>query len=597
MDINEYISKNAEDKDNASESKSHIQMTTMFGSIQIREWIMNNFVPPEAKVAHNNGLIYIHDLSHIGPYCNSIDPSIPLSEGLNLPTLKANPAKHFGSALDHLYSYAMYSQNHFGGAQSIDWFNWFMAPYLFFDGLSYKEAKQELQKFFFNCNQITRTGGKPPFTNIGLRMECPSPLKNRPIIYNGKKQDWHYKNMGSYARRIYRIIMEILRDGMAGGIPFTYPLVATTVTPETDFNTPEWEETMITTAKNGSVYFVNTCPEYMQTEGADCDIVSSQCCRVRVKFDKIGGIWSGGEMGTGTNRIVTLNLAAVGYEADGNITKFYDILDDRLALIKKTLISLNEMVYNSIYEWGINSWLAQKTPDGIPYYDHSKRRLLIGTAFLHDMAIHMGCDSGIIEEDGNKFAREILRYIKNVQEGWMEDDPSLQWGIEAPPNESSNHFMAKANINHFAGTNKKLSLHGMDINDIEYVPATHVPYDLDISIPDRIHAEEPFHELCDGGNILLVWMGEGHPNPDGLSELIQSICKNTKIGYFALSPDFTVCEKNHCVNGKHPNCQICGSENVDYMSRVTGYIERVSKFNDSKRQEWQDRFRHDNITA
>ena len=594
--INDYIN-GGNIKDNASETKTHIQLTTTFGEIQVKEWILSNIVSNDAELAHNNGLIYIHDLSHIGPYCNSIDPSIPLSEGLNLPTLKANPAKHFGSALDHLYSYAMYSQNHFGGAQSIDWFNWFLAPYLHEDDLTDKEAKQELQKFFFNCNQITRTGGKPPFTNVGLRMECPSPLKNRPVIFAGKKNKWaDYIHMGLSAKRIYRIIMEILRDGMAGGIPFTYPLVATTVTPETSFDTLEWKETMKTTAKNGSVYFVNTCPEYMQTEGADCDIVSSQCCRVRVKFDKIGGIWSGGEMGTGTNRIVTLNLAAVGYEADGNMTKFYDILDDRLALIKKTLISLNEMVYNSIYKWGINSWLAQKTPDGISYYDHSKRRLLIGTAFLHDMAVHMRNPDGIIDIVGNNFAREVLRYIKNVQEGWMEDDPGLQWGIEAPPNESSNHFMAEANIYYFNTSEKHLSVHGTNIDDIEYVPATHAPYNLDISIPDRIKIEEPFHELCDGGNILLVWMGEAHTNPDGLSELIQSICKNTKIGYFALSPDFTVCEKNHCVNGKHSNCQICGSENVDYMSRVTGYIERVSKFNDSKHTEWEQRFRHDNIT-
>ncbi|MDD2981519.1 MAG: anaerobic ribonucleoside-triphosphate reductase, partial [Hespellia sp.] len=110
MELRDYLFGDSEDKSNASEGKSHLQMTTLFGSQQIREFVLENFVSPEARKAHEDGLIYIHDSDQIGPYCNSIDPSIPLLDGLNLPTLQADPAKHFGSALDHLYSFTMHSQ-------------------------------------------------------------------------------------------------------------------------------------------------------------------------------------------------------------------------------------------------------------------------------------------------------------------------------------------------------------------------------------------------------------------------------------------------------------------------------------------------------
>jgi ribonucleoside-triphosphate reductase len=595
MKLKDYILRGATDKNNASETKNHLQMLTIFGSQAIREFIMNDIVSQEAKDAHDKGLIYIHDSDFLGPYCNSIDPTVPLS-GIDMPTMKTYPAKHFGSALDHIYSYTMYSQNHFGGAQSIDWFNWFLAPYLAKDNLSSKELKQELQKFFFNCNQVTRTGGKPPFINIGLRMECPKPMRDRQIFFDGKassimpypgheKMTYSHDIISIAAEQIYHTIMDILKEGMAGNIPFTYPLVATTIVPETDFKSKQWKHAMETTAHNGSLYFVNLKPEYMQTDGGDCDIVSSQCCRVRVKFAKVGGIWSGGEMGTGTNRIITLNLAAMGLEARHE-HEFMEILDSRLLLAGETLLDLNQMVHDSIYKWGINTWLAQSTPDGIPYYDFSKRRLLIGTSFLHDMCVHMGYKDGLLDEEGNIFAQKVLLHIKDTLEEWMEMNPDVQWGIEAPPNESSNHFMAKTIIENNVGA--EINAHGTDMSNVEFAPATHLPYDMDVSLPDKINAEAPFHKLCDGGNIFHYFISEDHPDPEGISELIQKM-SDTDLGYFALSPTFSICENDHCSVGKFDKCPKCGADICDYMQRITGYIEKVSKFNDSKLQEWKTR--------
>ncbi|MCK5140542.1 MAG: hypothetical protein KAQ85_11920, partial [Thermodesulfovibrionia bacterium] len=61
MELKEYILDGATDKDNASESKNHLQMLTIFGSQNIRDFIMTNIVSSEATEAHRKGHIYIHD--------------------------------------------------------------------------------------------------------------------------------------------------------------------------------------------------------------------------------------------------------------------------------------------------------------------------------------------------------------------------------------------------------------------------------------------------------------------------------------------------------------------------------------------------------
>lgn len=613
MKLEDYIN-GAEEKSNSSESKSHLQMVTMFGTQQIREYILNNIVTDEGKYFHERGIIYIHDLDHIGPYCNSIDPTIPLSDGLNLPTIKAKPAKHFSSALDHLYSFVMYSQNHFAGAQSLDWFNWFMAPYAYMDQLTSRGIKQELQKFFFNCNQITRTGGKPPFINIGLRFECPKPLERRSVVWNGTEGIKNVSDLGKmvysdnmmniWARKIASIIMDILMEGMDGGIPFTYPLVAVSIMPQSDLQEDElWQKAFETVAKNGSLYFTNLRPQYMQDDGGDCDIVSSQCCRVRVKFSKVGGIWSGGEMGTGSNRIITLNLAAMGmfakqsaemhgYTEDSMshcVGRLLDQIDITLDVIRVNLLLLNKMVVDSIYTNGINGWLANSTKAGIPYFNQCTRRLLVGVSFIHDMLVHIGFEEGILDPEGRNIGIAVIEHIREKLEMWMHAD-GVEYGLEAPPNESSNHHMALRNLEHY-GKDFKLSLHGSNMSDIEYAPATHVPYELDIPLPRKIQAEAPFHKSCNGGNIFHFWLGEAHPCAEGIGDLIDKLSR-TDLGYFALSPSFSICENNHCNNGIVDKCEKCDGEIVDHMDRVTGYYERISKFNDSKATEWRMRHRY-----
>ena len=109
---------------------------------------------------------------------------------------------------------------------------------------------------------------------------------------------------------------------------------------------------------------------------------------------------------------------------------------------------------------------------------------------------------------------------------------------------------------------------------------------------ERIAVEHRFFPIVDGGNILHVFLGERYPDPDGLLNLVMHIAKNTMTGYFAITKDLTICKDCSKVDsGLLDACTACGSENVDHVSRITGYLSAVSGWNAAKKQELKDRNR------
>jgi anaerobic ribonucleoside-triphosphate reductase len=128
---------------------------------------------------------------------------------------------------------------------------------------------------------------------------------------------------------------------------------------------------------------------------------------------------------------------------------------------------------------------------------------------------------------------------------------------------------------------------------IYYTNGTHVPPAAKISLAERIDIEHRFFPIVDGGNIMHIFLGEGYPDPRGVQSLAMKIAKNTQTGYFAFTKDMTVCKNcAHVTMGLREVCEQCNSDNLDYISRITGYLQAVSGWNAGKRQELLDRMRY-----
>lgn len=65
----------------------------------------------------------------------------------------------------------------------------------------------------------------------------------------------------------------------------------------------------------------------------------------------------------------------------------------------------------------------------------------------------------------------------------------------------------------------------------------------------------------------------------------------TGCSYFTFNVPNTICnECNYISKHRLSKCPKCGSENLDYATRVIGYLKRVSNFSEARQKEERDRY-------
>jgi len=143
---------------------------------------------------------------------------------------------------------------------------------------------------------------------------------------------------------------------------------------------------------------------------------------------------------------------------------------------------------------------------------------------------------------------------------------------------------------------------------IQYSNGTHLAVDAPVTLNKKVEIEGRFFGVLKGGNIFHVFLddvapmlraselgtGEIHPSyVDDAMEFVFKIFRETPINYLAITKDSTICDDcNSITPGVNEKCPNCGSTNVDFFSRITGYLEPISQWNAAKKQEFFDRHRY-----
>ncbi|MFA0821808.1 MAG: anaerobic ribonucleoside-triphosphate reductase [Methanomethylovorans sp.] len=541
-----------------------------------KQYALEKLYSRDVAAAHMDGLIHIHDLhSPFMPYCNGIDGRIIFMDGLKFSDTRSLPAKRLDSALFHVMSFMMHSQQFFAGAQAVDMLNWLLAPHLYFERMDESMLYQAVQSFMFQMNQSNRIGAQSAFTNIGLRLKCPSALKDEPVVYGGKTLDSTYTEFEDEAKQIYSAFMRVSADGDSTGAPFTFPLITTAITRDHDFNDPLWLETMQAASSTGAPYFLNLAAPYMEE-----DTVHAMCCRLLSHH--AGGIWTAGGMGTGSNKVVTINLPGVALRSNDE-DNFIVQLNNALDIARQALLEGQEIIRRSLYEWNLLPWLLNKTTDGVPYFDLGKRHLTFGLVGMNECLLNLTGEG--IDKKNSTGIKIIAHILKRIEEFFRED--GIEYTLEQTPAESTAHRLAMIDRNNFGEKAKVQGIEGA----YYYTNSTHMPYHANISLIDRINIESEFHPYFTGGTICHIWMGESYPDPAGLNEFIRKLA-GTKLAYFCFSPDFSVCSAGHTSRGVSELCPMCASPVIDHMSRVTGYYGHVNQWNPGKKAEYAQRHRY-----
>lgn len=128
-------------------------------SLVAKYWL-SKIYPEEIKIANDSGLLHIHDLGVLGPYCVgwSLEDLLQKGFGGVRGKVESAPPKHFRTALGQVVNFFYTLQGEAAGAQAFSNFDTLLAPFIRFDKLAYSEVKQAMQEFIFNLNVPTRVG-------------------------------------------------------------------------------------------------------------------------------------------------------------------------------------------------------------------------------------------------------------------------------------------------------------------------------------------------------------------------------------------------------------------------------------------------------
>lgn len=545
--------------------------------------------------AHTRGDLHLHDLGFCDrPYCSGQSLAYIEIHGLNLPNSMSNasPAKHADVLLAHHMKFSAALQGNFAGAIGWDAVNIFYAPYL--EGKDDREIKQLAQMLLFEYSQqAVARGGQAIFSDLNFYWEIPKHFRDVEAIGpGGKPTGKTYKEYEKLAQKFAWAVFEKYLEGDSCNRPFFFPKPLVHITEEffrTDGHQEFLELICKVASEKGNTYFV-----FDRGETAKI----SECCRLSFKLSEedLKEASNPSKMRYTALQNITINLPRIAYEANGDTQKLYEILDRKLDMTIKgheqKKVFIEKLL--SLKHEGPLSMLSMEKEKGEPYLRLNRASYLVGLLGLNEMVqAHTGKQLHESEEAFN-LALEIIAYM-HLKLKKVSQEKGMKFVLEQTPAESASHRFARLDLEHFLEKSKDIVKGDKDTGSVYYTNSTQLNISHTTDPLGRAYLEGKMHDLIEAGAITHIWLGESKPSEKSLANVVKKFFKYTRNAQVAFSPEFTSC--NICdkvQRGINTKCGHCGSENVDYITRVTGYFSKVSGWNKGKKAELKDRYK--NIT-
>ncbi|WP_096232710.1 ribonucleoside triphosphate reductase [Thermoanaerobacterium sp. RBIITD] len=579
--VDEYIGKlDWRVNENSNMSYSLQGLNNHISSTITAQYWLNKIYPEEVRNAHKNGDLHIHDLGLLSVYCCGWDLRDLLLSGFTGVEGKvaSKPPKHFRTALGQIVNFFYTLQGEAAGAQAFSNFDTYLAPFIYYDELTYKEVKQALQEFIFNINVPTRVGFQTPFSNITMDLVVPDMMEDEPVIIGGKMMDKTYKDFQKEMDMLNLAFAEVMMEGDASGRIFTFPIPTYNITKEFDWDNPVIDKIMEMTAKYGLPYFSNFVNSDLNPEDA-----RSMCCRLRLdnrELRKRGGGLFGANPLTGSIGVVTINMPRIGYLSKTK-EEFFEKLGG-LMDVARTSLEIKREVLEKMTEVGLYPYAKFYLRDikkrfGFYWQNHFNTIGLVGMneALLNFMG------KGIASDEGREFALTVLDFMRHKLFKYQIES-NILYNLEASPAEGTSYRLAKKDKELYPD----IITCGDDVP--YYTNSTQLPVDFTDDIFTALDLQEELQCKYTGGTVLHGFIGESISDVNTCKALVRKIAYNYRIPYYTITPTFSICQDHGYISGEYFECPYCGKE-CEVYSRVVGYYRPVKNWNEGKQKEFEDR--------
>ncbi|MFA5528126.1 MAG: ribonucleoside triphosphate reductase [Peptostreptococcales bacterium] len=548
-------------------------------SITKKYWL-SKIYDKDLRDAHIKGDIHIHDLGLLAPYCCGWDLQDFLAKGFRgaKGKIESRPPKHFESALMQITNLLYTLQGEAAGAQAISSVDTYLAPFIYYDNLDYKQVKKAVQRFIYNLNVPTRVGFQTPFTNITLDITPHAILKNEAVIIGGKLMDKTYGEFQKEMDMFNIAYSEVMMEGDGAGRAFSFPIPTVNITDDFPWESEAVNKIMDMTRKFGTPYFANFINSDLSPED-----VRSMCCRLRLdnrELRKRGGGLFGANPLTGSINVVTLNMGRIGYTSNNKeefkrqvrklMEKAKEICESKRKILEKYM-EAGLYPYSQFYLRGV------KDATGEYFKNHFST---IGLNGMNEACLNLlGVD--ITTDEGNEFAIEIMEFMNKIIQIFQEETGSL-WNLEASPAEGATY--------RFARLDKKVYQNIVTQGEDEpyYTNSTQLPVNSTDDIFEAIEKQEKLQSLYTGGTVFHGFLGEQIEDIETCKLFIKRVMNSTTIPYITITPTFSICSDHGYIAGEKFKCPVCNKD-TEVWTRVVGFHRPVQSWNKGKQEEFKDR--------
>ena len=312
-------------------------------------------MPKICSEAHTNGYIHIHDLEYFSTRSNCANWSIPFVarnglkvEGKGEYGSVAGPAKSLEVLLNQMLEFFMCGSLVLSGGQSFSSFNVYLAP--FAKNRTYKDIKQAIQNFIFNCNcALIARGGQTIFSSINIEFDIPDFLKNEPAVGPEGVEVGVYGDYEEEAKLIFKAIIDVTKEKDYVGRFHTFPNQIYMIRENTlDEYNDEVRMVHELLSENPTIYFSNVAKENAVTMG----------CRTRMS-QTFTGDYEKDCMNVGNFHYITINLPLIAYESK-DLKDFFNTLEKYMDISKMALLDRKKRIEDVWYNKHMSDFLLQK---------------------------------------------------------------------------------------------------------------------------------------------------------------------------------------------------------------------------------------------
>jgi ribonucleoside-triphosphate reductase len=297
----------------------------------------------------------------------------------------------------------------------------------------------------------------------------------------------------------------------------------------------------------------------------------SSCCRLRneVTDNQFSYSLGAGGIATGSKSVMTLNINRLVQDAVNNGYDMIEYLRENVQKVHKYQTAYNELLKDYLNDGLLTVYSAG-------FIHMKKQYLTVGVNGVIEAAEFLG-----IPVNDNPTYREFMQSILKTisDENRKARTKELMFNTEFVPAE--NLGVKHANWDRKAGYFVPRDCYNSYFYAVE---------DTSLTILDKfkLHGRAYVASL-DGGSALHMNLDE-HLSKEQYRNLLKVAAVNGT-NYFTFNIPNTICNDCGHIDKRYlKECPKCGSKNIDYATRVIGYLKRVSNFSQARQEEASRRF-------